>query len=140
MYTHMIAIEMKLNLDGLPHQWHLQPIRHTSTDQPPNPTNPTKQSAQKSGKPTSGTTPSAPSANTTAPFRTNAQWPHIFTSNDTLKMLRNKKGRTLTELFSEAGISGGEECLDLSGLPDNLCLRWLILGKCSGGCRGEACN
>ena len=69
-----------------------------------------------------------------APFRTNAQWPHIFASNDTLKMLHDKKGCTLTELFSEASIGGGGERLDLLGLPNNLCLRWLILGK------GEACN
>ena len=136
----MIALKMKLDLDGLPHQWHPQPMRHPSTDQPPNPANPAKQPAQKSGKTMSGTTPSTPSYNTTASYRTNAQWPHVFASNDTLKMLQDKKGRTLTELFSEAGISGGGERLDLTGLPDNLCLRWLIFGKCGGGRKGEACN
>ena len=88
MYRHMITLRMKLDLNGLPHQWHPQPMQHTSTDQPPNPA---KQPAQKSGKPTSDTTPSTLSSNTMATFKTNAQWPHIFTNNDTLKLLCNKK-------------------------------------------------
>ena len=68
------------------------------------------------------------------------QWPHIFASNDTIKLLQAKKGQILMEIFSEASIGRGGDWLDLMGLPDNQCLRWLILGKCSGGHQGQECN
>ena len=45
------------------------------------------------------------------------------------------------EIFlSEASIGRSGECLDLTGLLDNLCLHWLILSKCSGSHKGEECN
>ena len=106
MYTHMITLKMKLDLNGLPHQWHLQPMWHTSNNQPPNPA---KQLAQKSSKSMSGNTQSTPLSNTMATFKTNAQWPHIFANNDTLKLLHDKKSCTLMDIFSEAGISRGRE-------------------------------
>ena len=96
--------------------------------------------ATENSRPATSNTQPNPSPNTTTPTRNNAQWPHIFASNDTLKLLQAKKGRVLTEIFSEAGISGGGDWLDLTGLPNNLCLRWLILGKCNGGTRGQECN
>ena len=136
-YMHMITLKMKLDLNGLPPQWHPQPVRHTTIKQH---TNTGKQPTQKSSKPTSSITQSNPLSNTTATIRTNAQWPHIFASNDTIKLLQAKKGRTLTEIFSKAGIGRGGDQLDLTGLPDNLCLRWLILGKCSSGHQGQECN
>ena len=136
----MITLKMRLDLDGLPHQWHPQPMRHHNNEPLPTPANTAKPSAQKNSKAAAGNTHMAQSSTPTTTLRTNVQWPHIFASNDTLKMLREKQGHTLSNIFSEAGISGGGECLDLMGLPDNLCLRWLILGKCSGGRKGEACN
>ena len=139
-YTHMIALKMRLDLNGLPHQWHLQPTRHHNNKPPPTPANTAKPSAQKNGKAMAGNTHVAQSSAPTTTLRTNAQWPHIFASNNTLKMLREKQGHTLSNIFSEAGISGRGEHLDLTGLPDNLCLCWLILGKCGGGRKGEACN
>ena len=137
MYMHMIALKMKLDLDGLLPQWTTQPARHATNEQH---TSTGKQPAQKSSRPATSNTQPNPSSNTTMPTRTNAQWPHIFTSNNTLKLLQAKKGRILTEIFSEAGISRGGDQLDLTSLPDNLCLCWLILGKCGGGPRAQECN
>ena len=137
-YTHMIALKMKLDLDGLPHQWTAQPARHPTTEQ--HTSTASKQPSQKNSKPATSNNQPNPSSNTTTPTRNNAQWPNIFASNDTLKLLQAKKGRVLSEIFSEAGISGGGDRLDLTGLPDNLCLRWLILGRCNGGVRGQECN
>ena len=137
-YTHMIALKMKLNLDGLPHQWSTQPTRLPTTEQ--HTSTASKQPSQKNSKPATSNNQPNPSSNTTTPPRNNAQWPNIFANNDTLKLLQAKKGRVLTEIFSEAGISGGGDRLDLTGLPDNLCLRWLILGKCNGSACGQECN
>ena len=105
-YTHMITLKLKLNLDRLPPQWATQPsVRHTITSDQYNTNG--KQLPQKSNKPTTSNAQLNPSANTTASVRTNTQWPHIFTSNDTLKLLQAKRGQILTEIFSEAGIGGG---------------------------------
>ena len=137
MYMHMIALKVKLDLNGLPPQWNPQPARHATNEQH---TNTGKQPPQKSNKLAASTYQPNPSPSTTATVRTNAQWPHIFTSNDTLKLLQAKKGWILTEIFSKARISGGRDQLDLTGLPDNLCLRCLILGKCGGSPKGLECN
>ena len=137
MYMHMITLKRKLDFNGLPPQWQPQPVRHTTIEQH---TTTGKQPTQKSSKPTSSITQTNPLSSTTATIRTNAQWPHIFTSNDTLKLLQANNGQILTEIFSKASIGRGGDRLDLTGLLDNLCLRWLILGKCSGGHQGQECN
>ena len=138
-YTHMIMLKLKLDLDGLPPQWATQPnVRHTNTSEQHNIAS--KQLLPKSNKTAAGVTQLNPSSSTTASIQTNAQWPHIFASNETLKLLQAKRGRILTEIFSKAGIGGGRDWPNLTGLPDNLCLRYLILGKCSGSCKDQECN
>ena len=137
----MITLKLKLDLDGLPHQWATQPItKHTTLmSDLHNPAG--KHTTQKSNKTTTGSSqPTAPT-NTSASGKTIPQWPHIFANNETIKLLQVKKGRVLTEIFSEAGIGGGGgDKLNLTGLPDDLCLRYLILGRCSGGKKNHECN
>ena len=133
-YTHMITMKMRLDLDGLPTQWTPQALR-TQVKEDTNitkPTAPNKTPAHHSQpKQHRTTTPSRPTEN--------PNWPPIFANNKTIKQLLMKRGRILGQLFTEAGIQGGGDRLDITGLPDNICLRWLILGKCGGG-RGQECN
>ena len=36
----------------------------------------------------------------------------------------------MRDLMDKTGIPGGQNGLNLSGLPENICLRYLILGQC----------
>ena len=134
-YTHMITMKMCLDLDGLPMQWTPQAPRTQVHDY----TNAAKPAAPKSTKQNSGETQPAQTPQSTYTVQTNPHWPPIFANNDTIKQLLTKRGRILGQILTEAGIQGSSDHLDLTGLPDNLCLCWLILGKCGGG-RGQECN
>ena len=134
-YTHMITMKMCLDLDSLPMQWtpqvhHTQVQDHTSTAKP---------AAPKSNKQSSNTMQPAQTPQNTYTIQTNPHWPPIFVNNDTIKQLLTKWGKILMQIFMEAGIQGSSNCLNLTGLPNNLCLHWLILGRCGGG-HGQECN
>ena len=36
----------------------------------------------------------------------------------------------MKDLMDKTGIPGGQNGLNLSGLPENICLRYLLLGQC----------
>ena len=56
----------------------------------------------------------------------------MLTANETLHNLKTKHGKIIMHnLFIEAGIPGGSKNgLNLTGLLDNICLCYLILGQC----------
>ena len=88
----MITLKLKLDLDGLPHQWATQPIiKHTKlTSDHYNPTS--KQMTQKSNKSSTGSTQPNTPANTSVSIKTNPQWLHIFANNKMIKLLQAKRG------------------------------------------------
>ena len=135
-YTHMIKMRQKLDIDDIPTQWLIHIARHPTQEQTPPAA---KAPTAKQPKPVINP-PQAPSTTPTPITRINHHWPSIFANNETIKSLQGKRGRILTDIFTGAGISAGGNQLDLSGLPGNLCLRWLILGQCSGGRKDQTCT
>ena len=135
-YTHMIKMRQKLDIDDIPPQWLIHSAHHPTQEQTPPAA---KAPTAKQSKPV--TTPPQPSSVTPTPItHINQHWPSIFANNIMIKSLQGKCGHILTDIFTDAGISTGGNQLDLSGLPRNLCLRWLILGQCSGGRKDQACT
>ena len=132
-YTHVITMKMCLDLDGLPMQWTPQAPHTQVQDQP-------HQHSQTSSPKEHQTKfwCHAARPDTTEQLH-HPNWLPIFANNDTIKQLLTKQGRILMQIFMEASIQGSGNCLDLTGLPDNICLHQLILGRC-GGSHGQECK
>jgi hypothetical protein len=54
----------------------------------------------------------------------------VFANNEVLRELKNKRGRVMKDLMEKTGIPGGQNGLNLTALPENICLRYLLLGQC----------
>ena len=61
----------------------------------------------------------------------NPKPPGAFANSEPLKRLKEAMARvTLTEIVTEAGVSGGPSKLDTTGLPAGTCLNWVCMGEC----------
>jgi hypothetical protein len=137
-YTFLLKAELPIEVDGIPDQWlptHKRPTpTHTTTAHKPTTRNDNQQTKQQSSNPFNPSNNSGPLPVTTHTF---TNQPAVFATNETLRDLKTKRGRVLRDLFIEAGIPGGESGLVLTGLPDNICLRYLLLGQCHSNPRNE---
>ena len=86
-YMHMIALKMKLDLDGIPPQWITHSAQQPTLEQQ---TAVTKAPAPKSNKPTMSTTQTNTTTNSNTTTKSNPQWPSIFANNKTIKLLQAK--------------------------------------------------
>ena len=126
-YTFLLKAELPIEVDGIPEQWtpthkRNNPATITTTAKPANKTDSQpKQQTQnpfKQSNTAGGTT------------HTYQNQPTVFTNNEILHEFKGKRGRVMRELMEKAGIPGGQNGLNLSALPANICLRYLLLGQC----------
>ena len=126
-YTFLLKAELSIKVDSIPEQWLPAHKRATltPTTMAPKPANRTDNQPK---QPTQN--PFAPNSTTTNIIRTYQNQPAVFANNKMLRELRNKRGRVMKDLWDKAGIAGGQTRLNLTGLPENICLRYLLLGQC----------
>ena len=126
-YTFLLKAELPIKVDGIPAQW--LPAHKQPTQTPPTTTaKPTNRTDTQPRQPTQY--PFAPNSTTTAITCTYQNQPAVFANNEVLRELKTKRGQIMRDLIEKAGIAGGERGLNLTGLPENICLRYLLLGQC----------
>jgi hypothetical protein len=126
-YTFLLKAELPIEVDGIPDQWlpaHKRPTTTHTTAAPKPASRNDNQSRQQPQNPFN------PSSTTGGNTRTCPNQPAVFANNETLRDLKNRRGRVMKELIEKAGIPGGQNGLNLTALPENICLRYLLLGQC----------
>lgn len=132
IYTTMMKAGLKLDLAGIPDQWRrkasgnmVTPVA-TNTDSTGNTR---KKDKDDKGK-RHGSDPFVGQSGA-KPTMVHPKPPRVFAEFEPLCRLKSAGGVSLREIASEAGIQGGLQRVDVTGLPANACLSWLCLGKCS---------
>jgi hypothetical protein len=126
-YTFLLKAELPIEVDGIPEQW--LPTHKRPTPAPA--TAPPKQTNRTDTQPRQQTqNPFNPSSTTGGMTRTYQNQPAVFANNEVLRELKNKRGRVMKDLMEKTGIPGGQNGLNLTALPENICLRYLLLGQC----------
>jgi hypothetical protein len=131
IYTTMMKAGLKLDLAGVPDQWRrkaqgsmaMPAATHADSTGSSRKKDKDEKSKRHGSDPfvaQSGTRPAA-----------NPKPPRIFAEFEPLCRLKAAGPVSLKEIASEAGIQGGLQRVDVTGLPANACLSWLCVGKCS---------
>lgn len=133
IYTTMLKAGLKLDLAGVPEQWKRKAPSNTTS------THATGQAdgnnSRKKDKDDTSKRHGSDPFNTTGGQKVtkhvNPKVPRIFEECDALRRLKAAGPFKLNDMVSEAGIQGGPQRLDVTGLPANVCLNYLCFGSCA---------
>jgi hypothetical protein len=126
IHTAMLKAGYRLNLANVPAQW-TRPAPTTSTPTAKKPEGTTSAGQNRRY----GSDPFRPTDTSTTAKGDNPKPLAAFANSEPLKRLKEKLARvTLSDIVSEAGISGGPSKLETAGLPAHTCLNWICMGTC----------
>jgi hypothetical protein len=131
IYTTMMKAGIKLDLAGVPDQWRrkTQGSMSTSGAATTDSMSNTRKKDKDDKSKRHGADPFV-AQSSTRPTE-NPKPPRVFAEFEPLCRLKAAGRVSLKEIASEAGIQGGLQRLDVTGLPQKACLNWLCMGKCN---------
>jgi hypothetical protein len=132
IYTTMLRAGLKLDLAGVPEQWKRKGGGNTTPNATGNADgNGNRKKDKDDNSKRHGSDPFTTPTGQKGQKHTNPKVARVFEECEALRRLKAAGPCRLVDIVSEAGIQGGLQRLDVTGIPANACLNYLCMGACA---------